>query len=60
MQDFESVLVPQDNGKQNPEESYTNNKTYLRERAVYNFITSMIRKSKYCSDVIKIILTKNL
>ena len=22
--DFESILVPEDNGKQNPEESYTN------------------------------------
>ena len=23
--DFENILVPGDNGKQNPEESYTNN-----------------------------------
>ena len=23
--DFESILVPEDNGKQNPKESYTNN-----------------------------------
>ena len=75
--DFESILVPEDNGKQNPEESYTNKyqkhiacsygyklvcvdnkfskpvKKYLGEDAVYNFINSMIKESKYCSDMIK-------
>ena len=37
-------------------------KSFLGENAVYNFISSMIEKSKYCSDVIKKnnILTKNL
>ena len=33
---------------------------YLDEDAVYNFISSMIEESKYCSDVMKNILTKNL
>ena len=28
-------------------------KSYLGEDAVYNFISSMIEESKYCSDVIK-------
>ena len=74
--DFESILVPEDNGKQNPNEPYTNKyqkhvacsygyklvciddkfsktfKSYLGEDAVYNFIRSMIKGSKYCSDVI--------
>ena len=27
--------------------------TYLGEDGVYNFINSMIRESKYCSEVIK-------
>ena len=76
--------MPEDNGKQNPERSYTNKyqkhiacsygyklvcvddkfsnpfKTYLGEDVVYNFINSMIEESKYCSDVIKNIFTKNL
>ena len=74
---FESIPVPEDNGKQNPNESYTNEylkhvacsygyklacvddkfsktfKTYLGGDAVYNFISSMIEESKYCSDVMK-------
>ena len=74
--DFESILVPGDNGKQNPNESYSNKyqkhvacsygyklacvddkfskpfKSYLGEDALYNFISSMIEESKYCSDVI--------
>ena len=82
--DFESILVPKDNGKQNPEDSYANKckkhiacsygykfgcvddkfskpfETYFGEDAVYNFINSMIKESKYCSEVIKNILTKNL
>ena len=28
-------------------------KSYLGENAVYNFISSMIEESKYCSDVMK-------
>ena len=82
--DFESILMSENNGKQNPEESYTNKcqkhiacscgyklvcvddkfdkpfKTYLGKDAVYNFINSMIKESKYCSEVIKNILAKNL
>ena len=74
--DFESILVPGDNGKQNPNESYSNKyqkhvacsygyklacvddkfskpfKSYLGEDALYNFISSIIEESKYCSDVI--------
>ena len=79
---FESNLVPEDNGNQNPDESHTNIERvvsgyayklvcvndkfskyfneYLREDTVYNFIDSMIEESKYCSDVIKNILRKNL
>ena len=81
---FESILVPEDNGKQNPNESYTNKyqkhvvcsygyklvcvdnkfskpfKLYLGQDAVYNFITSMMEESKYCSDAMIKILTKNL
>ena len=34
-------------------------KTYLHEDEVYNFI-NMIKKGKYCSEVIKKIITKNL
>ena len=75
--DFESILVPEDNGKQNPNESSTNKyqkydacsygynlvcvddkfskpfKSYLGEDVVYNFISSMIEESKYCTDVMK-------
>ena len=75
--DFESILVPENNGEQNPEECYTNkyqkhiacsygyklafvddkfskvSKTYLAENAVYNFIDSIIKESKYCREVIK-------
>ena len=82
---FESILVPEDNGKQNQDEFCTNKyqkhvacsygyklvcvddilskpfKPYLREDAVYNFINSMIKESKYCSELMKKnILTKNL
>ena len=36
-------------------------KICLGKDAVYNFITSMIEESKYCSEVMKkIILTKDL
>ena len=48
--DFENILIPKDNGKQNPGESYTNNyqkhssKSFilcLGEDPVYNFINSI-------------------
>ena len=82
--DFESILVPEANGKQNPNESYTNKyqkhvagsydyklvcvddefskpfKSYLGKDAVYNFISSMIEESKYCSDVMKKHFNKEL
>ena len=82
--DFESILLPEDNGKQNPNESYTNKyqkhvacsygyklvcvddkfikpfKPYLREDAVYSFISSMIDEIKYCSDVVKNHFNKEL
>ena len=82
--DFKSILVPEDSGKQNPNESYTNKypkhvaysygyklvcvddkfskpfKLYLGENAVYNFISSMIEESKYCSDVMKKYSNKKL
>ena len=70
--DFESTLVPQNNEKKNPKESYTNkyqkhiSSSYGYELvcvddkfskpfkdAIYNFINSMIEKSKYCSDMMK-------
>ena len=35
-------------------------KSYLGEDAVYNFINSMIKENKYCTNVMKNILTKNL
>ena len=73
--DFESILVPKDKEKLNPNESYANTyqkhvacsygcklvcvgdkfnkpfKSYLDKDAVYNFISSMIGESKYCTDV---------
>ena len=78
--DFESILVAEDNGKQNPNESYQKYvacsyghklvcvddtfsmpfKSYLAKDVVYNFISSIVEESKYCSDVIKNILTRNL
>ena len=75
---------PGNNGKQNPEESYTNKyqkhiacsygyklacvddkfskpfETYIGEDAVFDFINRMIEDGKYCSDVMKNHLTKNL
>ena len=82
--DLERILMPEDTGKQNPNQSYTskyqnhfdcsygyklvcvNNKfskpfkSYLGEDAVYNFINSMVDESKYCSNVMKKKLTKDL
>ena len=33
---------------------------HINKDAVYNFIKIMIKESKYCGEVIKSILTKNL
>ena len=76
--------MSEDNGKQNPYQSYTNKyqkhvpcscryklicvddqlgkhfKSYLGEYAIYNFINSMIKESKYCSDVKKKYFSKDL
>ena len=35
-------------------------KAYLGEIAVFNFINSMIKESKYCSDVVKKHFNKDL
>ena len=75
--DFKSILVPENNGQQSPNESYTNNnqkhvackygcelvcaddkfsnpfKSYLGKDTIYNFISSMIKESKYCCDMMK-------
>ena len=71
--DFVSILVPEDNGKQNSKESYANKyqkridhkfskpfKTYLGEVVVYDFINSMVKESKYCDDVMKKHFNKEL
>ena len=82
--DFESILVPEDNRKQYPNEIYANKyqklvacsygyklaciddkfskafKSYLDKDAVYNFISSMIEESKYCSDLMKKHFNKEL
>ena len=82
--DSESIQVPKDNGKQNPDESHTSKyqkhltfsyaytsvcvddnfskpfKSYFDELAIYNFIDSMIIKSKYCTDVIQKHFNKEL
>ena len=61
---FESILVPQENGNQNPNDSYANKhqkhvscsygyKSHLGEDAFYNYISSMIKENSYCSDVMK-------
>ena len=81
--DFDSILVPEHNGKQNPHESFTSKyqkhgacgyvsklmciddkfskpfKWYLGENSVYNVISSLIKKSKYCRDAMKNISTEN-
>ena len=78
--DFKNVLIPEDDGKQNPKESYMNKyqklvafsygcksvcvddkfdkplMSYLNEDAVYNFIDSMIKKSKHFSR--ELVMTK--
>ena len=35
-------------------------KSYIGKDAVYNFISSMIEKSKYCSDMMKTHVNKEL
>ena len=80
--------MPEDNGKKNPNESYTNKyvtcknmllvatvsvmvsmcwcklikpfKSYLGKDTVYNFINSLIKESKYCSDVTKRLFNREL
>ena len=75
--DFGSILMPENTGKQNSEESYSNKyqkyiafsygynlvcvddkfskpfKKCFRKDAVYSFNNSMIKESKYCSEVMK-------
>ena len=82
--DFESILVPEDNGSQNPNENYTNKyqkhvtcsyryklvcvddkfskpfKSYLGKDTAYDFISSMIEESRYCTDVTKKHFNKEL
>ena len=82
--EFQSILVPEHNGKQNPNESQTNKyqkhvgcsygyklvyvnykfskpfKSYLGKDAVYNFIRSIIKENKNCSDVMKRHFSKKL
>ena len=36
--DFESILVPEDNGKQNPNESYTNKYQHVDYSYGYNLV----------------------
>ena len=74
---FESILGPEDNGKQNLEAPYTNRyenhnvgcygyklvcddgkfskpfKSYLGEDIIYDFINTIVKESKYCTDVMK-------
>ena len=81
---FESILVPEDNGKQNPKETNMNKyqkhiacsygyrlvcvddnfcntfKTYLGADAFHNFIHSMLKEGKYCSDVMRKYFNKEL
>ena len=82
--DSESILKPENNGKQNPDKSYVNEyqkhvaynygyklvcvddkfnkplKTYLDEDVVYNFINSMIKENKYCTEIMKKHFNKKL
>ena len=67
--DFESIVISEDNGKQNPNESCNCGyksvcvndkfskpfKSYIGKDAVYNFISSsMTEESKNCSDMMLI------
>ena len=82
--DFDSILVSENNEKQNPEESYTNKyqkhiaccygykfvcvddkfskpfKTNLGKDFTNNLVNSMIKESRYCSDVMKKHFNKEL
>ena len=55
--DFESILVSEDNEKQNLEDTYTNK---CQKHAFCKFINGIIVESKYCSDVTKIHFNKKL
>ena len=67
--DYESIVVPAENEKQNINESYTNK--YQKHAACsygyklkcvvcVDFISSMIEESKYCSNVMKKPFNKEL
>ena len=74
--DFESISIPENNEKQNSEESDISKyqkhivgvgdkfskpfKTYLGKDAVYNFINNKIKESKYYMDVMKKHFNKKL
>ena len=82
--DIESILVPEDSGKQNQVQTYKIKhqkhdvcsyvsklvcagdkfskpfKSYPGEDTVYNFITSKLKESKYCSDAMKKHFNKEL
>ena len=60
--DFESILVPDDNGKQNPNESYTNKyQKHVACRYVYKLVYTDNKfskpfKSHLCKDAVFTIL----
>ena len=64
--DFEVILIPDNNGRQNPDESNTNKYQIgcqllcVEKDAICNFINSMIEKSKYCVGVLKKHFNKEL
>ena len=70
--DFESILVSEDNEKQNPEESYTkNHQKHITSSYSYKLVCvdhksskvslySMIEKNEYCSDMMKTHFNKEL
>ena len=58
--DFENILVPEDNRKRNPDESYAVKNVLLAIMATIAIIDSMIEESKYCCDAIKKHFNKEL
>ena len=66
--DFKSILVPEDDFASSygyklvcvNDKFRDPFKSYLGEDAVYNFISSLIEESKYCSDVMKKHFNKEL
>ena len=82
--DTRSNFIPENDGKKNPDEPYTNKhqnhfgcsygyklasvdnrfskhfKSYLGQDTVHRFMTSIIKKSRYCSPEMESILMKNL